>query len=51
MANQDAEAARAYHEATKLTYINLANKPPLYKTYSALPLIPLPPGFPSPETP
>ena len=51
MSNQDGEAARAYHEATKLYYINLANKPPLYKTYSALPLIPLSTGFPSPETP
>ncbi len=51
MSNQDVESARAYHEATKLTYINLANKPPLYKTYSALPLIPLPPGFASPDAP
>ena len=51
MSNQDGEAARAYHEATKLSYINLANKPPLYKTYSALPLIPLSSGFPSPEAP
>jgi SagB-type dehydrogenase family enzyme len=51
LSNEDAEAARAYHEATKLTYINLANKPPLYKTYSALPQIPLPSGFPSPDEP
>ena len=49
--NQDAEAARAYHEATKLEYINLRNKPPLHKTYSALPVIPLPTVFPSPDTP
>ncbi len=51
MSNQDGEAARSYHEATKLSYINLASKPPLFKTYSALPLMRLPPGFPSPETP
>ena len=49
--NQDTEAARAYHEATKLEYINLRNKPPLFKTYSALPVIPLPTVFPSPDTP
>ncbi|MCH7735400.1 MAG: hypothetical protein IH961_09340, partial [Chloroflexi bacterium] len=48
---QDTHAASAYHEATKLAYINLGNKPPLYKTYSALPIIPLPTDFPSPEAP
>lgn len=48
---QDTDAASAYHEATKLAYINLGNKPPLYKTYSALPIIPLPTDFPSPEAP
>ena len=42
MSNRDTEAARAYHEATKLNYINLNNKPPLYKSYSGLPVIPLP---------
>ena len=42
MSNRDTEAARAYHEATKLSYINLNNKPPLYKRYSGLPVIPLP---------
>ena len=42
MSNRDTEAARAYHEATKLSYINLNNKPPLYKSYSGLPAIPLP---------
>ena len=42
MSNRDTEAARAYHEATKLSYINLNNKPPLYKSYSGLPVIPLP---------
>ena len=42
MSNRDTEAARAYHEATKLSYINLSNKPPLYKSYVGLPVIPLP---------
>ena len=42
MSNRDTEAARAYHEATKLSYINLNNKPPLYKSYSGLPAVPLP---------
>ena len=42
MSNRDTEAARAYHEATKLSYINLNNKPPLYKRYTGLPVVPLP---------
>ena len=42
MPNPDAQAARRFHEATKLTYINLRNKPPLYKSYPNLPVIPLP---------
>ena len=42
MPNSDAPAARRFHEATKLTYINLRNKPPLYKSYPNLPVIPLP---------
>ena len=42
MSNRDTEAAHAYHEATKLSYINLNNKPPLYKSYSGLPAVPLP---------
>ena len=45
MENRDVEAARDYHESTKLAYINLRNKPPLYKSYKDLPLIPLPTGF------
>jgi len=49
--NRDTEAARAYHDGTKLTYINLTNKPPLYKSYSGLPVISLPSNFPSPEAP
>lgn len=51
MRNNDTAAARAYHESTKLTYINLANKPPLYKSYSGLPTLPLPADFPLPDTP
>ena len=33
MANSDKQAARAFHDATKLSYINLLSKPTLYKTY------------------
>lgn len=51
MNNQDNQAARAYHEATKLSYINLVNKPPLYKSYGALPEVSLPVGLPPPEMP
>ena len=51
MQNRDTAAARNYHESTKLAYINLTNKPPLYKSYSGLPTIDLPADFPSPETP
>ena len=51
MQNRDTSAALNYHESTKLAYINLTNKPPLYKSYSGLPVIPLPDDFPSPETP
>ena len=49
MTNQDVEATQAYHEATKLAYINLWNKPPLYKSYAGLPVIPLPTNFSTPE--
>jgi SagB-type dehydrogenase family enzyme len=42
LANGDSQAARAFHEATKLSYINLLSKPPLYKSYSGLSQIPLP---------
>ena len=34
--------ARQFNDATKLQYINLDNKPPLYKTYPGLRAIPLP---------
>ena len=49
MANQDVGAARAYHEATKLSYINLKTKPAQFKDYPILPAIPLPTGFPPPN--
>ena len=42
MENRDVDVAKDYHESTKLAYINLRNKPPLYKTYTGLPSIPLP---------
>jgi SagB-type dehydrogenase family enzyme len=42
LANGDSQAARAFHDATKLSYINLLTKPPLYKSYSGLTQIPLP---------
>ncbi len=51
MQNRDTTAAFNYHESTKLAYINLATKPPLYKSYSGLPALPLPAEFPSPDTP
>lgn len=51
MQNRETAAAFNFHESTKLAYINLATKPPLYKTYSGLPAIPLPAEFPSPDTP
>ena len=51
MNNRDIGAARDYHESTKLAYINLANKPPLYKSYPGLPEFPLPTGFTPPQTP
>ena len=44
-------AARDYHEATKLSYINLRTKPPLYKSYRDLTVAPLPQDFQSPDTP
>ena len=42
MATADSNVARQFNEATKLQYINLANKPPLYKAYPGLRAIPLP---------
>ena len=49
MRNQDIGAAQAYHEGTKLSYINLSNKPPLYKSYASLPVVPLPADYSLPE--
>ena len=48
MENRDVEGAKDYHQSTKLSYINLRNKPPLYKSYTGLPLIPLPTEFDPP---
>ena len=42
MPNSDTSAARSFHDATKLSYISLATKPPLYKSYLGLPAIELP---------
>ncbi|MBC8280961.1 MAG: hypothetical protein H8E48_09270 [Chloroflexi bacterium] len=50
MANIDKQAAQAFHDATKLSYINLLTKPPLYKTYPCLASISLPEAT-SPEMP
>ena len=51
MNNQDTGAAQTFHNATKLEYINLRNKPSLFKTYSQLPVVPLPTVFPAVDTP
>ena len=51
MDNNDVKITREYHESTKLTYINLRNKPPLYKSYPGLPEVPLPRDFAPPEMP
>ena len=37
-----ASVAASFNDATKLQYINLSNKPPLYKVYPGLRAIPLP---------
>jgi len=50
LANGDKQAAWAFHDATKLSYINLLTKPPLYKANSGLPQTPLPQAEP-PEMP
>ena len=49
MPNNDTSAARSFHDATKLSYISLATKPPLYKSYPGLPTVALPEEMPSPE--
>ena len=51
MSNRDTSAAREYHEATKLAYINLRNKPPMYKSYTSGAVVPLPEQFPHPTAP
>ena len=48
MPNSDTGAARSFHDATKLSYISLATKPPLYKSYPGLPVVGLPAEMPSP---
>ena len=50
MSNGDIQAARGFHDATKLSYINLLTKPPLYKSYPGRPQVPLP-HLSSPEMP
>ncbi len=47
MPNSDTSAARSFHDATKLSYISLATKPPLYKSYAGLPTVALPADMPS----
>ena len=49
MANTDTSAARSFHDATKLSYISLATKPPLYKSYPGLATVQLPDDLPSPD--
>ena len=51
MPNSDTSAARSFHDATKLSYISLSTKPPLYKSYPGLPTVALPAEMPSPEAP
>ncbi len=51
MPNSDTSAARSFHDTTKLSYISLATKPPLYKSYPGLPTVALPAEMPSPEAP
>ena len=48
MPNTDASAARSFHDATKLSYISLSTKPPLYKSYQGLPTVALPEEMSSP---
>ena len=51
MPNSDTSAARSFHDATKLSYISLSTKPPLYKSYPGLPKVELPATLPLPEAP
>ncbi len=49
--NRDTGPARGYHDSTKLSYIDLASKPPLYKPSEGRPLVALPGDLPPPEMP
>ena len=51
MGNRNTKAANSYHESTKRVYINLGNKPPIYKSYTGGPQVPLPTGFDPPANP
>ena len=46
MANSDTQTALAFHDATKLNYINLLTKPALYKSYPGVNQILLPEAEP-----
>ena len=49
MPNSDTSATRSFHDSTKLTYISLSTKPPLYKSYPGLPTVALPDDMPTPQ--
>ena len=49
MPNSDTSTARSFHDSTKLSYISLSTKPPLYKSYPGLPTVALPEDMPSPQ--
>ncbi len=51
MLNSDTDAARNFHEATRLSYIKLKTKPALYKSYSGLPQVSLPSDIAAPAMP
>ena len=51
MPNSNTSAAHSFHNSTKLSYISLSTKPPLYKFYPGLPTVALPTEMPSPEAP
>jgi SagB-type dehydrogenase family enzyme len=45
MSNRNVDIAHLYHESTKLFYLELHKKPPAFKLYRELPLLPLPTDF------
>ena len=49
MPNSDTSAASSFHDSTRLSYISLATKPPLYKSYPGCPTVALPEDMPSPQ--